>query len=149
MNEDHHIAIGLMTGTSVDAIDAVAVEVTLTRRPEIRLLEGITYSIPECVRRQIFQLFGDGAGALVGARILSAQAWECARRDGRVPGGGVGQDIAPLGRCMCGPGRLNQKRRRGRRLSNRVRPASLAHSRACSCSDRDMRRLSLGSEAAM
>ena len=65
MERKEHIAIGLISGTSVDSIDAAAVKAELLDgHTRIHLMKGISYPIPGCVRNEIFELFEDRAGAL-------------------------------------------------------------------------------------
>ena len=60
-----YIAIGLISGTSVDCVDAAAVEVSLDgKRVGLRLLNGISYPIPPCLKSKIFELFEDKPGSL-------------------------------------------------------------------------------------
>ncbi|NJO46930.1 MAG: anhydro-N-acetylmuramic acid kinase [Oscillatoriales cyanobacterium RM2_1_1] len=55
-------AVGLISGTSVDGIDAVLVELTgLGRNLEIQLLAGETYPYPEGLRQQILRVCGGEA----------------------------------------------------------------------------------------
>ncbi len=57
--------IGLMSGTSVDSVDATALHVELDG-DEVKLetIGKISYPIEECLRREIFELFEDPAGSL-------------------------------------------------------------------------------------
>lgn len=50
--------VGMMSGTSVDGIDAALVEISGTcRQPEVKLLAFENYPYPEKVRERIFELF--------------------------------------------------------------------------------------------
>lgn len=69
---EEYIAIGLMSGTSMDSIDAAAVRVELAEsKTEVRLLKGITYPIPDCIRSMTFELFEDGPGSLHKISLLN------------------------------------------------------------------------------
>src|SRR5687767_3944693 len=55
-------AIGLMSGTSADGIDAALVEIDGTAaRPEVRLVEFTSLPYPPEVREQLFAAFGKKA----------------------------------------------------------------------------------------
>ncbi|MEW5814752.1 MAG: anhydro-N-acetylmuramic acid kinase [Spirochaetota bacterium] len=72
MKKTSYRAIGLMSGTSVDSIDAAAVKVDISEGGEdIQLIKGISYPIPDCVRQLIFSLFEDGAGSLHRLSLLN------------------------------------------------------------------------------
>ncbi|HEB09644.1 MAG TPA: anhydro-N-acetylmuramic acid kinase [Spirochaetales bacterium] len=72
MDKESYIAIGLMSGTSVDSIDAAAVKVEITdSSTDVHLIKGISYPIPGCIRDCIFQLFDDGPGALHRLALLN------------------------------------------------------------------------------
>ncbi len=64
MNEE--ILIGLMSGTSVDSIDAAAVKISSNGNtaPEFQMIGGLNWPIPEDLREIIFRLFEDGPGSL-------------------------------------------------------------------------------------
>ncbi len=54
-----------MSGTSVDSIDAAAIEVELQEEnTAIRFVKGISHPIPEDIRWEIFDLFEDGSQSL-------------------------------------------------------------------------------------
>ena len=56
MNKTRHI-IGLMSGTSVDAIDAALVRVSgPPEHPAVRLLAFVTLPYPSAVRRRLLQV---------------------------------------------------------------------------------------------
>jgi len=62
---EEHLAVGLMSGTSVDSVDAALVRfVVQGERIDFQLLEFITQSIPKSLRERIFTLFRDEAGSL-------------------------------------------------------------------------------------
>lgn len=72
MDKKSYLAIGLMSGTSVDSIDAAAVKVEITDSgTDVNLIKGISYPIPGCIRDSIFQLFDDGPGALHRLALLN------------------------------------------------------------------------------
>ncbi|MBI9103054.1 MAG: anhydro-N-acetylmuramic acid kinase [Spirochaetales bacterium] len=59
------IVIGLMSGTSVDSVDAVAIEIKENgERPGMEILGGISHAIPADLKTLIFELFEDRAGSL-------------------------------------------------------------------------------------
>lgn len=76
-NGNHRrIAVGLMSGTSVDGIDAAVIEIAGaigSERPQIRLLAFENVSYPDDVRKEIFALF-DPAAATVD-RVGRMNAW--------------------------------------------------------------------------
>jgi uncharacterized protein YbbC (DUF1343 family)/1,6-anhydro-N-acetylmuramate kinase len=59
-------AVGLMSGTSVDGIDAALVEVTVGTRGSCRVANVLsrTYPMEESLRAEVFALFEDGSGCL-------------------------------------------------------------------------------------
>jgi anhydro-N-acetylmuramic acid kinase len=60
-----HLAIGLMSGTSVDCVDAALVKFTVEGDSiDDQLLEFISHPFPKNIREKIFQLFKDEAGSL-------------------------------------------------------------------------------------
>lgn len=72
-----HIA-GLMSGTSVDGVDAAVFRVTYRPRPEgtlefaeMELTAGVTQPLPEPVRAEILALFEDPPGGLERAAVLN------------------------------------------------------------------------------
>jgi len=72
MDKKSYLAIGLMSGTSVDSIDGAAVKVEITDSgTDVHLVKGISYPIPGCIRDSIFQLFADGSGALHRLALLN------------------------------------------------------------------------------
>ncbi len=77
-----YTVIGLMSGTSVDAIDVSAVKVTLDENARelkefieagIKLdsIGNLSYPIPSCLREEIFELFKDNSGSLEKLAILN------------------------------------------------------------------------------
>ncbi len=77
MDKKSYIAIGLMSGTSVDSIDGAAVKVDITDSgTDVHLIKGISYPIPGCIRGRIFQLFDDGPGALHKLALLNMRLGE-------------------------------------------------------------------------
>ena len=57
-NKPARLAVGMMSGTSVDGIDAALVEISgSAERPRVRLLAFENKPFPPDVRRQIFELF--------------------------------------------------------------------------------------------
>ncbi len=65
MTMKNKVIIGLMSGTSVDGVDAAAFEVVNKAGiPDIRVIEGISFPIPPDLRALIFELFEDQSGAL-------------------------------------------------------------------------------------
>ena len=57
-NKPARLAVGMMSGTSVDGIDAALVEISgNAERPRLRLLAFENKPFPDNVRRQIFELF--------------------------------------------------------------------------------------------
>lgn len=74
---DRRLAVGLMSGTSVDAVDAALVEVRLGGpAPALTLLERLAYPIPEAVRSAVFELFEDRAGSLHRLALLNQRLGE-------------------------------------------------------------------------
>jgi len=71
MKED--LVIGLMSGTSVDAVDAALVSITPYH---IELLKGISFNIPDDVRRCIFDLFQDQKGSLKKLTLMNFRLGE-------------------------------------------------------------------------
>lgn len=70
-------AIGIMSGTSVDSIDAALIEITGTGDALVpRLIKGISYPIPLETRREIFRLFEDPAGSLEGISVMNIRLGE-------------------------------------------------------------------------
>jgi len=53
--------IGLMSGTSVDSVDAALVSIS---GHHVELIHGITFDIPAEIRESVFELFSDQTGAL-------------------------------------------------------------------------------------
>jgi anhydro-N-acetylmuramic acid kinase len=77
--EGKHLAIGLMSGTSVDGIDSVLVEVEAKRDGSLepRVLSSLVHPMPEATRREIFALFDGGASEIPpasGAEVLDRLA---------------------------------------------------------------------------
>jgi len=65
VKKNSYTAIGLMSGTSVDSIDASVVGVNLIGdHVSIKTMANITYPIPDCIRKEIFTLFKDSSGSL-------------------------------------------------------------------------------------
>ncbi len=65
MHENAELAIGLMSGTSVDGIDAGLVEISATNDSvEAELKAFLVHPYPPALRQRIFKLFEDQAGAL-------------------------------------------------------------------------------------
>jgi len=63
--KEKYLAIGLMSGTSVDSVDAALVRFTIQEnRIDDQLLEFISVSFPKELRKRIFQLFKNEAGSL-------------------------------------------------------------------------------------
>ncbi|MDP3176802.1 MAG: anhydro-N-acetylmuramic acid kinase [Spirochaetaceae bacterium] len=67
-----YLGIGLMSGTSVDGIDAALIEAELLGPGDIRiqLRSGLVLPMPERERSEIFALFEDGAGSLERLALL-------------------------------------------------------------------------------
>jgi len=61
-----NIIIGLMSGTSVDSVDAAAIEIDENPDLSVRMniIGGISWPIPPDLKRLIFELFEDGPGSL-------------------------------------------------------------------------------------
>jgi anhydro-N-acetylmuramic acid kinase len=70
--------IGLMSGTSVDGIDAALVEITGTTLDlRVELLAGETYPYPECLRSQILAVCGGAKLAMVELAALDDEIAAC------------------------------------------------------------------------
>ncbi len=66
-------AIGLMSGTSVDSIDAGVVTFEeYSPGIKIKKIEGISYPIPEQIKNSIFDLFEDSAGSLKNLALMNS-----------------------------------------------------------------------------
>ena len=65
---NHPVAIGLISGTSVDSIDAAAVFCLPAPEPP-RIIGSLSKAVPEEVRAAVFRLFEDAAGSL---RLMAA-----------------------------------------------------------------------------
>ncbi len=77
-----YVAIGLMSGTSVDAVDASVIRVSFDgdigelgglRETEVKLetVGNLSYPIPSCLREEIFNLFKDNSGSLERLSVLN------------------------------------------------------------------------------
>ncbi len=72
MKKSSYTAIGLMSGTSVDSIDASAVQVNLNnKKVSLKTIGNLSYPIPECIRKQIFGLFKDSGDSLCNLAVLN------------------------------------------------------------------------------
>ncbi len=72
VEKEKYIAIGLMSGTSVDSVDAVAIKVNLEESGiKIHLIKGISYPIPDCLKNWIFELFENGPQSLHKVTLLN------------------------------------------------------------------------------
>ncbi|NOY08552.1 MAG: anhydro-N-acetylmuramic acid kinase [Spirochaetes bacterium] len=72
MKKTKYTAVGLMSGTSVDSIDASAVQVDLdNQKVSLETIGNLSYPIPECIRKQIFGLFKDSGGSLCNLAVLN------------------------------------------------------------------------------
>jgi len=67
-----YTAIGLMSGTSVDSVDAAAVRIEqVSGQTNIELIKGLSYPIPDELRAEIFRLFDEPSGALHRLSVLN------------------------------------------------------------------------------
>jgi len=67
-----YTAIGLMSGTSVDSVDAAAVRIEqVSGQTNIELIKGLSYPIPAELRAEIFRLFDEPSGALHRLSLLN------------------------------------------------------------------------------
>lgn len=65
MRSSEKICIGLLSGTSADAIDAAVVSITgAAETAQLKLLAFVTLPIPTEIRRELFLLFDQAAGTL-------------------------------------------------------------------------------------
>lgn len=75
---EEYLAVGLMSGTSVDGIDASLSRYRLGPGGAVsaELLSSLVLPLPERVREEIFRLFEDGPGALDALAILDMELGE-------------------------------------------------------------------------
>lgn len=75
---EEYLAVGLMSGTSVDGIDASLARYRLGPGGAVsaELLSSLVLPLPERVRREIFRLFEDGPGALDALALLDMELGE-------------------------------------------------------------------------
>lgn len=75
---EEYLAIGLMSGTSVDGIDASLARYRLGPDGAVsaELLSSLVLPLPERVREEIFRLFEDGPGALDALALLDMELGE-------------------------------------------------------------------------
>jgi anhydro-N-acetylmuramic acid kinase len=67
-----YVAIGLMSGTSVDSVDAAAVRIEqVSGQTNVELIKGLSYPIPSELRAEIFQLFDEPPGSLHRLALLN------------------------------------------------------------------------------
>lgn len=72
MDVSEYIAIGLMSGTSVDSVDAAAVRIKqVSGQTDIELIKGLSYPIPTELRAEVFQLFDEPYGSLHRLSLLN------------------------------------------------------------------------------
>lgn len=75
---EEYLAVGLMSGTSVDGIDASLARYRLGPDGAVsaELLASLVLPLPERVREEIFRLFEDGPGALDALALLDMELGE-------------------------------------------------------------------------
>lgn len=75
---EEYLAVGLMSGTSVDGIDASLARYRLGPGGAVsaELLASLVLPLPERVREEIFRLFEDGPGALDALALLDMELGE-------------------------------------------------------------------------
>jgi len=97
-----YLSVGLMSGTSVDGIDAALSEhgVGDDGRVDARLLAAVGLPLPDGIRAEIFSLFEDGAGSLDRMALLDMELGEAFAEAALavMREGGVGPaDVAVIG----------------------------------------------------